>query len=41
MIARNFRKEFYNLIEQLGLPKIRFLDLRHTSSEKREIQERI
>lgn len=30
MIPRNFRKEFYNLIEQLGLPKIRFHDLRHT-----------
>ncbi|UAT32238.1 site-specific integrase [Bacillus badius] len=30
MIPRNFRKEFYNLIEKIGLPKIRFHDLRHT-----------
>ncbi|USK82622.1 site-specific integrase [Peribacillus frigoritolerans] len=30
MIPRNFRKEFYNLIERVGLPKIRFHDLRHT-----------
>ncbi|PFW83433.1 site-specific integrase [Bacillus sp. AFS075960] len=30
MIPRNLRKEFYNLIEKLGLPKIRFHDLRHT-----------
>lgn len=30
VIARNCRREFYNLIEKLGLPKIRFHDLRHT-----------
>ncbi|TVX83698.1 site-specific integrase [Peribacillus simplex] len=30
MIPRNFRKEFYNLVEKVGLPKIRFHDLRHT-----------
>ncbi|MGY3314661.1 integrase [Peribacillus simplex] len=30
MIPRNFRKEFYNLTEKIGLPKIRFHDLRHT-----------
>ncbi|PEZ01345.1 site-specific integrase [Bacillus sp. AFS018417] len=30
MIPRNFRKEFYNLTEKVGLPKIRFHDLRHT-----------
>ncbi|PGO61763.1 site-specific integrase [Bacillus cereus] len=30
MIPRNLRKEFYNLTEKLGLPKIRFHDLRHT-----------
>ncbi|MBZ5753033.1 site-specific integrase [Metabacillus rhizolycopersici] len=30
MIPRNFRKEFYNLIEKIDLPKIRFHDLRHT-----------
>ncbi|MFL0361654.1 tyrosine-type recombinase/integrase [Pseudobacillus sp. 179-B 2D1 NHS] len=30
MIPRNFRKEFYNVIEKVGLPKIRFHDLRHT-----------
>lgn len=30
MYPRNFRKEFYNLIEKLDLPKIRFQDLRHT-----------
>ncbi|MCK2017945.1 site-specific integrase [Peribacillus frigoritolerans] len=30
MIPRNFRKEFYNLVERVGLPKIRFHDLRHT-----------
>lgn len=30
MIPRNFRKEFYNLIEKIALPKIRFHDLRHT-----------
>ncbi|MDM5187851.1 site-specific integrase [Bacillus sp. DX4.1] len=30
MIPRNCRKEFYNLTEKLGLPKIRFHDLRHT-----------
>jgi integrase len=29
MIPRNFRKEFYNLVEKVGLPKIRFHDLRH------------
>jgi len=30
MIPRNFRKEFYNLTEKIGLSKIRFHDLRHT-----------
>ncbi|PGB20457.1 site-specific integrase [Bacillus toyonensis] len=30
MIPRNLRKEFYHLTEKLGLPKIRFHDLRHT-----------
>lgn len=30
MIPRNLRKEFYHLAEKLGLPKIRFHDLRHT-----------
>jgi len=30
MIPRNFRKEFYNLTEKIGLPKLRFHDLRHT-----------
>lgn len=30
LIPRNGRIEFYNLIEKLGLPKIRFHDLRHT-----------
>lgn len=30
MIPKNFRKEFYNLVEKVGLPKIRFHDLRHT-----------
>ncbi len=30
MIPRNLCKEFYNLTEKLGLPKIRFHDLRHT-----------
>ena len=30
LIPRNFRKEFYNLTEKSGLPKIRFHDLRHT-----------
>lgn len=30
IIPRNFRKEFYNLTEKIGLPKIRFHDLRHT-----------
>ncbi|MBA9027589.1 site-specific integrase [Peribacillus huizhouensis] len=30
MIPRNFRKEFYNLADKLGLPKIRFHDTRHT-----------
>ncbi|MET3320542.1 UNVERIFIED_ORG: integrase [Peribacillus simplex] len=30
MIPRNFRKEFYNLTQKIGLPKIRFHDLRHT-----------
>ncbi|WP_369691802.1 site-specific integrase [Bacillus cereus] len=30
VIARNCRGEFYNLIEKLGLPKIRLHDLRHT-----------
>ena len=30
IIPRNFRKEFYNLTEQLGLPQIRFHDTRHT-----------
>ncbi|MBO1583290.1 tyrosine-type recombinase/integrase [Bacillus sp. XF8] len=30
MIPRNLRKEFYGLTEKLGLPKIRFHDLRHT-----------
>lgn len=30
MIPRNFRKEFYHLTEKIGLPKIRFHDLRHT-----------
>ncbi|MFE0620050.1 tyrosine-type recombinase/integrase [Priestia aryabhattai] len=30
MIPRNFRKEFYNLTKKIGLPKIRFHDLRHT-----------
>ena len=29
-IPRNFRKEFYKLTKTLGLPKIRFHDLRHT-----------
>jgi integrase len=30
IIPRNFRKEFYKLIDKLQLPKIRFHDLRHT-----------
>jgi len=30
LIPRNGRIEFYNLTEKLGLPKIRFHDLRHT-----------
>ncbi len=30
LIPRNFRKEFYNLTDQLGLPRIRFHDTRHT-----------
>ncbi|HFK1761306.1 TPA: tyrosine-type recombinase/integrase [Bacillus cereus] len=30
MTPRNCRKEFYHLTEKLGLPKIRFHDLRHT-----------
>lgn len=30
MIPRNFRKEFYKVVEKVGLPKIRFHDLRHT-----------
>ncbi|KKB35079.1 site-specific integrase [Bacillus thermotolerans] len=30
IIPRNFRKEFYNLTAKMGLPKIRFHDLRHT-----------
>lgn len=30
IIPRNFRKEFYHLTEQLGLPQIRFHDTRHT-----------
>ncbi len=30
LIPRNGRLEFYNLIEKLDLPKIRFHDLRHT-----------
>nr|WP_257208577.1 site-specific integrase [Bacillus toyonensis] len=30
LITRNCRIEFYNLIVKLGLPKIRFHDLRHT-----------
>lgn len=30
IIPRNFRKEFYNLVEKVDLPKIRFHDLRHT-----------
>lgn len=30
IIPRNFRKEFYNLTDKVGLPKIRFHDLRHS-----------
>lgn len=30
LIPRNCRREFYQLTEKLGLPKIRFHDLRHT-----------
>lgn len=30
MIPRNFRKEFYKLVDTLGLPPIRFHDTRHT-----------
>ncbi|WP_273852319.1 site-specific integrase [Guptibacillus spartinae] len=30
VIARNFRKEFYKVVEKVDLPKIRFHDLRHT-----------
>ncbi|WP_394174014.1 tyrosine-type recombinase/integrase [Guptibacillus hwajinpoensis] len=30
MIPRNFRKEFYKLVDKLELPRIRFHDLRHT-----------
>lgn len=30
LIPRNGCIEFYNLIEKIGLPKIRFHDLRHT-----------
>lgn len=30
IIPRNCRKEFYHLTKKLGLPKIRFHDLRHT-----------
>jgi integrase len=30
MIPRNFRKEFYKVVEKVDLPKIRFHDLRHT-----------
>ena len=33
MIPRNLRKEFYNLTEKLGLPKIRFHYLRHTCND--------
>lgn len=30
MIPRDFRKEFYNLTENIDLPNISFHDLRHT-----------
>ncbi|QHA92255.1 tyrosine-type recombinase/integrase [Bacillus sp. N1-1] len=30
VIARNFRKEFYKVVEKVNLPRIRFHDLRHT-----------
>ncbi len=30
IIPRNFRKEFYRLTDKIGLPRIRFHDLRHT-----------